>query len=115
MNIFSITKRLVHCLIESILSVIFEKRTNMVVYESSIRNLSLFHIVNMILCFFKAMEYYIREFILSFLALRLFSYQSVANQYHKHVVSFIGRASCSRVHGVLFVLMDSYVDLEYKK
>ncbi|CAN7086748.1 unnamed protein product, partial [Brassica oleracea var. botrytis] len=83
---FFITKRLVHCLIESILSVIFEKRTNMVVYESSIRNLSLFHIVNMILCFFKAMEYYIREFILSFLAIRLFSYQSVANQYHKHVL-----------------------------
>ncbi|KAH0875008.1 hypothetical protein HID58_072370, partial [Brassica napus] len=75
---------LVHCLIESILSVIFEKRTNMVVYESSIRNLSLFHIVNMILCFFKAMDY-----------------QSVANQYHKHV--------CSRVPGVLFVLMDSYL------
>ncbi|CAF1746506.1 unnamed protein product [Brassica oleracea var. botrytis] len=42
-----------------------------------------------------------------FLALRLVSYQSVANQYHKLV--------CSRVSGVLFVLMDSYVDLEYKK
>ncbi|CAN6868157.1 unnamed protein product [Brassica oleracea] len=48
-----------------------------------------------------------KSIILSFLALRLVSYQSVANQYHKLV--------CSRVPGVLFVLMDSYVDLEYKK